>query len=122
MTATIATLIVCLTSSSSSSPEPATILHYPPGLFERVARVRVRQGYHLPKTEGFAAVPDCSRIGQVIWVQVGQKRARVTVADCARPRDYKRLKARNTVELDYRTAVRLGVVKHGRVRGWCWSE
>ena len=120
MSAAIA-LLVCL-STQAAQPEPASVVYYSPGVFERVVRVRERQGYRLVRTEGWVTSPYCSDIGKTLWLSVGGKRVHLTVADCSQTRDRARHIRRGQREVDYRTAVRLGMVKYGRVRGLVWPE
>jgi hypothetical protein len=126
MISLIISAIICLggqasTATATHQPQRVSVVYYAPGVFEKVVRVRERQGYKLRRTDGWVAVPQCSRIGEVLTVKVGSKSLRLTVADCAQPRDYARLVRQRTVEVDYRSAQRLGVVKAGRVAGYMWK-
>lgn len=88
--------------------------YYSLGLFSRVAanrRMALRQD-----VDGYAAVPDCSRIGQVVRASInGHAVERYHVLDCSAPRDLPRHRRDGLViEVDYASALRNGFVGLGR--------
>lgn len=97
---------------------------YAPGVMERVVSVR-RAGRTtatlpagLPPVDGYVAVADCKRIGQIVWLRPeGQEHwERFLVTDCANPADGSdRWMRRNgiLVEVDYQTAKRRNTIGRG---------
>ena len=70
----------------------------------------------LPITDGFVAVEDCDRIGEIMWVRYdGGGWESFLVADCSGHVETSEWMARNNicVEIDYETAARWNVVGHG---------
>jgi len=99
---------------------------YSPGVMEQVVANRqsgkawVSLPESLPGVDGFAAVADCYRIGDIIYLRpVGTRRwERFLIADCARPPgtdgSYEWMVRNGIVaEVDYPTAVRWDTVGRG---------
>lgn len=97
---------------------------YAPGVMESVISVR-QSGMtaanlpgNLPDVDGFVAVKDCDRIGEILWLRPqGQRRwESFLVVDCANPADGADLwMERNNilVEVDHNTAKRWDTVGKG---------
>jgi hypothetical protein len=116
------TLAVLLAATLSVQFEPAASAqqgyakYYSQGIFNTVAarrNMRMRQD-----VQGYAAVPDCSRIGQVVRASInGSAVERYHILDCSAPRDLARHRREGLViEVDYQSAVRHGFVRTGRAR------
>ncbi|RLI90182.1 MAG: hypothetical protein DRO89_06270, partial [Candidatus Altiarchaeales archaeon] len=70
----------------------------------------------LPTTDGFIAVEDCSRIGEIVWMRHGGGDwESFLVADCSGHAETTDWMKRNGIcaEVDYETAARWGVVGRG---------
>jgi hypothetical protein len=94
-----------------------TAKHYSPGVMERVARVR-----GLPIVEHMASVPDCSMIGSYVAARINGVTWRYRVTDCSAPRDRARhIRQGLVIEIDYRSARALGMVRSGRASAVVWS-
>lgn len=101
-----------------------TISQYAPGRMEEVIAVRQahRTAHHLPQnlpsTDGYAAIQDCDRIGEVFYIRSpksGEWESFLAV-DCGGGADGgAEWMRRNNVlaEVDYGTAARWGVVGRG---------
>ena len=115
-------VLVCM-PSLGTQPERASVVYYAPGVMSRVVVYRQRHGLHIRKdVDGYAARPSCEGLGSVFWLSVGGKRVRLQQVDCSHPRDRWRHERVNQVEVSWEIALRLGVVRAGRVRGWLWRE
>jgi len=103
---------------------------YAPGVMERVVNVRQRNGSlpdDLPNVDGYAAVPDCSNIGDTFLARPeGEDEwEKFLAVDCGCPQGYRFLMsllpwdASETqrrfaaIEVDYMTAVRWNTVGRG---------
>jgi len=70
----------------------------------------------LPDVDGFVAVEDCSRIGDIVYVRFeGGLWESFLIADCSGSRETSRWMDRNGIgfEVDYATAVRWDTVGYG---------
>jgi hypothetical protein len=89
-------------------------VYYSPGVFKTVARNR---GMKLREdVDGYAAVIDCSQIGNVVKARInGGRLETFQVLDCSAPRDRARHQRIGLViEVDYDSAVRNGFARRGR--------
>jgi hypothetical protein len=87
---------------------------YSPGVFRRVAGVR---GMKLrTDVNGYAAVTDCRRIGQIVLAAINGRRVeRYQVLDCSHPTDRARhIRQGLVIEVDFQSAVRNGFSRRGR--------
>jgi len=83
-------------------------------MFDRVARNR---GISLRSdVDGYAAVPNCSRVGQIIKARLnGKSLERFQVIDCSSPSDRARqVRMGLVIEVDYQSAVRNNFSRYGR--------
>lgn len=92
-------------------------VYYRNGLMESVAAGR---GLHKGTTSGFAAFPDCDRIGDIIFVSVLNPVSGMwsdweskTIADCSQPVDRARHEAAHQIELSYQDAIKYGYKGEG---------
>ncbi|MBU2051218.1 MAG: hypothetical protein KKH61_19900 [Gammaproteobacteria bacterium] len=72
----------------------------------------------LPAVDGYVAVPDCSRLGKLVYLRYSGPWETFLVADCAMPKGtdgaYEWMTENGIgVEVDYETAVRWGIVGRG---------
>lgn len=121
----LATWLLALTGistgyiSAPSVPHSGIAKHYSPGTMERVVQIR-----HLrvpPAATSIVSTPDCSLIGRSFWISVRGHREWAFQADCSAPRDRERhLREGLVVEVDYRTAVRDGIVYDGKGPATVW--
>jgi hypothetical protein len=94
---------------------------YAPGVMERTVAIRQsgRTAHHLPQQlpphDGYIAVLDCQRIGEVWTVHYRGIVERLLVADCSGHAETSAWMSRNRIvgEVDYETARRWGVVGRG---------
>jgi len=98
-------LIVVLLSGFASQYSRST--------FERVIANRQKWGQLVdaPKTDGYVAVEDCRRVGEVLYLRpVGGEWERFLIADCAGGEATRQWMRRNriVVEVDTETAKRWG--------------
>jgi hypothetical protein len=87
---------------------------YSPGMFQTVARNR---GIKLRlDVDGYAAVPNCRYIGQVVKARInGHYTERYQVLDCSAPSDRARhVREGLVIEIDYQSAVRNEFSRRGR--------
>jgi hypothetical protein len=108
-----AALVVCATAVQLAAVGPlatGTAFHYRAGTFREVAANR---GIALRSDVlGYASVPDCSHIGQLVLARVGREVGWWQVLDCSHPRDLPMQRARGLViEVNYDAAER---------GGWAW--
>lgn len=109
-----AALVVCATAVQLVAPPPLAeglAYHYRAGLFREVAANR---GIALREDVlGYASVPDCGRIGELVLARVGREFGWYQVLDCSHPRDLPRQRAMGLViEVNY------DVAERGR---WHWD-
>lgn len=111
------------TTVHSGVPVKVRVVHYSPGLMERVRQIRIRQGYHIPtNVHGYASRPSCATIGQTFWLSVNGGRPRkYAQVDCSQYRDRARHERVNQVELDWPSAVVTGLVRDGHGTGVMWK-
>jgi len=96
---------------------------YAPGVMERVVRVRqsgrtsMDLPVELPDVDGFIAVEDCDRIGDIVYIrrEGTEKWYSFLVADCSGHAETTSWMERNNIliEVDYETAVRWDTVGRG---------
>ena len=93
--------------------------HYAPGVMEQVIENRLEWG-HIQSTNysGFTAVPECSRIGDVILARADSEWEILLITDCARENNedgaYEWMVSNQILlEVDWETAVRWGAVGGG---------
>jgi len=95
---------------------------YAPGIMGNVIAVRqarvtaMNLPDPLPPTDGFIAVEDCSRIGEIVWMRYnGGDWESFLVADCSGHAETSAWMQRNNIcaEVGYKTAERWGVVGRG---------
>lgn len=83
-----------LTTDVHSSPASGwgTVVRYSPGVMEGVRDYRNRVGQIKTRWDvsGWASVPQCSKMGQLVYIWQGGKRYSFQVVDCAETRDYNR--------------------------------
>jgi hypothetical protein len=106
------------TTTGYASPLAATskgyAYFYSPGMFQTVARNR---GIKLRSdVDGYAAVPNCRYIGQVVKARInGHETERYQVLDCSAPSDRARhVREGLVIEIDYQSAVRNEFSRRGR--------
>jgi hypothetical protein len=96
-----------------------TASQYAPGIMQSVIRMRqaglAARGNlpkELPEVDGFIAVENCGAIGHVWFIEYKGKSESFLVVDCAGDLSTRQWMQRNhiSVEVDYETAVRWGVV------------
>jgi len=112
-----APLISAVTTSYASEPDSTSkgyAYFYSPGMFQTVARNR---GIKLrTDVDGYAAVPNCGYIGQVLKARInGHEVERYQVVDCSAPSDRARhIRQGLVIEIDYQSAVRNDFSRRGR--------
>lgn len=132
MIVALVALLICLPALASQperalppdAPQPTLVKYYGKNVFDRVNRVRARQGYRIRyDVAGYASRPSCKSIGQVFWLRVGKGPARLyQQTDCSRPgADYARHVKVNQTEIDYRSAQREGLIRVGKRWGMMWE-
>jgi len=89
---------------------------YAPGVFRRVAshrNIAARQD-----VDGYAAVPSCGRIGQLVRASLnGGPFETYHILDCSAPRDLPaHLREGLVIEVDYGSAVRNGFARQGHAQ------
>lgn len=96
---------------------------YAPGVMDRVIRMRQTPGetfmtldVDLPVVNGYVAVPECNRIGDILFIRpVGQRHwEKFLVVDCTGRDSYAWMMRNNIlVEVDYETAKRWNTIGRG---------
>ena len=138
MSAATTAIIVCLMASTAGpqalpagsplagvKPQAVRVVHYSPGTMQRVLRVRLRQGYHIPSNvDGYVSRPECSTIGQVVYLKIKgySKVFRLAQVDCSQYRDKARHLAMNIVEVGWPIAKESGLYRDGHSTGTLWER
>ncbi|MFL5735695.1 MAG: hypothetical protein ACJ78Q_21260 [Chloroflexia bacterium] len=116
-------LAVLLSSYVASTDAPAASTSqsgiakfYSQGVFQQVAARRnipMRRDVH-----GYAAVPNCARIGQVVWARLnGGPIERYHILDCSSPKDLPNHRREGLViEVDFESARRNGFTREGHTQ------
>lgn len=98
---------------------------YAPDVMDEVVANRTRWGQLTPHQdhEGYIALLDCDRIGEVVWLERGHQLIPVMVADCAARHDREALIGKGfAVDLSYELAERFGVIDRPRGGFKVWDQ